>query len=85
MTQNFEIVYADEMDRTHRTIIIDALNKDAREQKGLVGDIASFSFSCLDQDKNFVVGISGMSSCGDFILIHSLLMKILETKIMVLY
>lgn len=31
MTQNFEIVYADEMDRTHRTIIIEALNKDARE------------------------------------------------------
>ncbi len=48
MTQNFEIVYADAMDRTHRTIIIEALNKDAREQKGLVGDIESFSFSCLD-------------------------------------
>ncbi|AFC73304.1 hypothetical protein [Rickettsia montanensis] len=76
MIQNFEIVYADEMDRTHSTIIIEALNKDAREQKGLVGDIESFSFSCLDQDKNFVVGISGMSSWGDFILIHSLLMKI---------
>ena len=53
MTQNFEIVYVDEMDRTHRTIIIKALNKDAREQKGLVGDIESFSFSCLDQDKKF--------------------------------
>ena len=66
MTQNFEIVYADEMDRTHRTIIIEALNKDAREQKGVVGDIESFAFSCLDQDKNFVVGISGMSSWGDF-------------------
>ncbi|HJD54942.1 MAG TPA: acetyltransferase [Rickettsia endosymbiont of Proechinophthirus fluctus] len=63
------------MDRTHRTIIIEALNKDAREQKGLVGDIESFSFSCLDQDKNFVVGISGMSSWGDFTLNHSLLMK----------
>ncbi|AFB21912.1 hypothetical protein [Rickettsia rickettsii] len=85
MTQNFEIVYADAMDRTHRTIIIEVLNKDAREQKGLVGDIEAFSFSCLDQDKNFVVGISGMSSWGDFTLIHSLLMKILETKIMVLY
>lgn len=43
-------------------IIIEALNKDAREQKGGVGDIESFAFSCLDQDKNFVVGISGMSS-----------------------
>ncbi|EAA26326.1 hypothetical protein [Rickettsia sibirica] len=75
MTQNFEIVYADVMDRTHSTIIIEALNKDAREQKGLVGDIESFSFFCLDQDKNFVVGISGMSSWGDFTLIHSLLMK----------
>lgn len=34
MTQNFEIVYADEMDRTHRTIIIEALNKDARKRGG---------------------------------------------------
>ncbi len=76
MTQNFEIVYVDAMGRTHSNIIIEALNKDAREQKGLVGDIESFSLSCLDQDKNFVVGISGMSSWGDFTLIHSLLMKI---------
>ena len=66
MTQDFEIVYAEEMDKTHRTIIIEALNKDAREKKGLVGDIESFSFSCLDQDKNFVAGISGMSSWGGF-------------------
>lgn len=66
MTQDFEIVYAEKMDKTHRTIIIEALNKDAREKKGLVGDIESFSFSCLDQDKNFVAGISGMSSWGGF-------------------
>ena len=35
MKQDFEIVYADEMDRTHRTIIIETLNKDAREKKGV--------------------------------------------------
>ncbi|MCZ6913569.1 MAG: GNAT family N-acetyltransferase, partial [Rickettsia endosymbiont of Ixodes persulcatus] len=54
------------MDKTHKSIISEALNKDAREKKGLVGDIESFSFSCFDQDKNFVAGISGMSSWGRF-------------------
>ncbi|WP_342270241.1 GNAT family N-acetyltransferase [Rickettsia endosymbiont of Orchestes rusci] len=62
----FEIVYADEMDKNHESIIIEAFNKDAREKKGLEGDIKSFSFSCFDKDKNFIAGISGMSSWGGF-------------------
>ncbi len=53
MTQDFEIVYADEMDKAYSAIIWDAFNKEAREKKGLTGDLKSFSFSCLDQDKNF--------------------------------
>ena len=38
--------------------------KDAREKKGLIGDLQSFSFSLLDQDKNFIAGIGGVSLWG---------------------
>lgn len=64
MTQDFEIVYADEMDKAYSAIIWDAFNKEAREKKGLTGDLKSFSFSCLDQDKNFIAGIQGISLWG---------------------
>ncbi|MFP3012053.1 MAG: GNAT family N-acetyltransferase [Rickettsia sp.] len=64
MTQDFEIVYADEMDKAYSTIIWDAFNKEAREKKGLTGDLKSFSFSCLDQDKNFIAGIQVISLWG---------------------
>lgn len=64
MTQDFEIVYADEMDKAYSAIIWDAFNKEAREKKGLIGDLKSFSFSCLDQDKNFIAGIQGISLWG---------------------
>ncbi len=64
MTQDFEIVYADEMDKAYSAIICDAFNKEAREKKGLTGDLKSFSFSCLDQDKNFIAGIQGISLWG---------------------
>ncbi|ABV73299.1 peptidyl-tRNA hydrolase [Rickettsia canadensis str. McKiel] len=37
------------------------------EQKnGVVGDVDFFSFSCFDQNKNFVAGIRGMNSWGGF-------------------
>ena len=34
------------------------------QKKGVVGDVDFFSFSCFDQNKNFVAGISGMNSWG---------------------
>ncbi|HJD66201.1 MAG TPA: GNAT family N-acetyltransferase [Rickettsia endosymbiont of Bembidion nr. Transversale] len=64
MTQDFEIIYAEEMDKAYSAIIWDAFNKDAREKKGLTGDLKSFSFSCLDQDKNFIAGMQGISLWG---------------------
>ncbi|HJD56056.1 MAG TPA: GNAT family N-acetyltransferase [Rickettsia endosymbiont of Pyrocoelia pectoralis] len=64
MTQNFEIIYADKMDDAYQAIIIDAFNRDAKEKKGLTGDLRSFSFSCLDQDKNFFAGVQGVSFWG---------------------
>lgn len=64
MTQDFEIIYAEEMDKAYSAIIWDAFNKDAREKKGLIGDLQSFSFSLLDQDKNFIAGIGGVSLWG---------------------
>ncbi len=39
MTQDFEIIYAEEMDKAYSAIIWDAFNKDAREKKGLIGDL----------------------------------------------
>lgn len=59
-----KIVYAEEMDKNHKSIIIEAFNKGARDKKGLEGDIKSFSFSYFDKDENFIAGISGMSSWG---------------------
>ncbi|WP_341792047.1 GNAT family N-acetyltransferase [Rickettsia endosymbiont of Gonocerus acuteangulatus] len=64
MTQDFEIIYAEEMDKAYSAIIWDAFSKDAREKKGLTGDLKSFSFSCLDQDKNFIAGMQGISLWG---------------------
>ncbi|MGX6960103.1 MAG: GNAT family N-acetyltransferase [Rickettsia endosymbiont of Pentastiridius leporinus] len=66
MKQNFEIIYADKMDDAYQSIIIKAFNKDAREKKGLTSDLKSFSFSCLDQDKNFIAGVQGVSFWGGF-------------------
>ncbi|MFY9590083.1 GNAT family N-acetyltransferase [Rickettsia endosymbiont of Halotydeus destructor] len=60
----FEIIYADEMDKDHGSIIVEAFNKDAREKKGLTGDLKTFSFSCLDQNKNFIAGMQGVSFWG---------------------
>ncbi|WP_017208596.1 GNAT family N-acetyltransferase [Rickettsia australis] len=42
------------------------LIKDAREKKGLTGDLRSFSFSCLDQDKNFITGMQEISLWGSW-------------------
>ncbi|XVN41270.1 MAG: GNAT family N-acetyltransferase [Rickettsia endosymbiont of Argas persicus] len=42
------------------------LIKDAREKKGLIGDLKSFSFSLLNRDKNFIAGIGGVSFWGGF-------------------
>ncbi|HJD64786.1 MAG TPA: GNAT family N-acetyltransferase [Rickettsia endosymbiont of Diachasma alloeum] len=64
MTRNFEIIYAEEMDKAYSAIIREAFNKDARKIKGLTGDLKSFSFSCLDQDQNFIAGIGGVSFWG---------------------
>nr|WP_202070134.1 GNAT family N-acetyltransferase [Rickettsia tillamookensis] len=64
MTQGFEIVYAEEMDKAYSAIIWDAFNKEAREKKNLRGDLKSFSFSLLDQNKDFIGGISGISFWG---------------------
>ncbi|ABV75208.1 Acetyltransferase [Rickettsia akari str. Hartford] len=57
MPQDFEIVYAEEMDKAYSAIIWDAFNKDSREKQGLTGDLKYFSVSCLDQDKNFITGM----------------------------
>lgn len=64
MTQDFEIVYAEEMDKAYSAIIWDAFHKDAQEKKGLTGDLKSFSFSCIDQNKNFIAGMQGISLWG---------------------
>lgn len=64
MTENFEIIYAEKMDDEYQSIIIEAFNKDAREKKGLTGDLKTFSFSCLNQHKSFVAGVSGVSFWG---------------------
>lgn len=45
MTRNFEIIYAEEMDKAYSAIIREAFNKDARKIEGLTGDLKSFSFS----------------------------------------
>ncbi|WP_341794359.1 N-acetyltransferase [Rickettsia endosymbiont of Rhinocyllus conicus] len=59
---------------------------DAREKKGLIGDLQSFSFSLLDQDKNFIAGVGGVSLWGS-LYITSLLVdiKIIEIKITEVY
>jgi len=64
MTQNFEIVYAEDMDKQHKSIIVEAFNKDARIKKDLTKDLQSFSFSLLDQAKNFIAGVGGVSFWG---------------------
>lgn len=66
MTKDFEIIYAEKLDNKYHSIIAEAFNKDARREKGLTGDLKSFSFSCLDRDKNFIAGISGVSFWGAF-------------------
>lgn len=38
MTQNFEIIYAEDMDTAYSAVIREAFNKDARKIKGLTGD-----------------------------------------------
>lgn len=66
MTKDFEIIYAEKLDDKHQSIIAKAFNKDARKEKGLTGDLKSFSFSCLDQDKNFIAVVGGVSFWGAF-------------------
>lgn len=58
MKQQLTCVYADDMDTQSSKIIQDGLDEVAKSKKGLDA-VQSFSFSCLDKDKNFVAGIKG--------------------------
>ncbi|MDR0329315.1 MAG: GNAT family N-acetyltransferase [Rickettsia sp.] len=58
MTQQLTCVYADDMDAQYSKIMQDGLDEHAKNKKGLDA-VQSFSFSCFDNDKNFVAGIKG--------------------------
>ncbi|MCC8483309.1 MAG: GNAT family N-acetyltransferase [Rickettsia endosymbiont of Labidopullus appendiculatus] len=61
---NLQIVYADNsIDAQYMKIMEDGLNEQAKVKKGL-DVIKSFSFTCFDNDKNFVAGVDGKSFYG---------------------
>ncbi|UCM85850.1 MAG: GNAT family N-acetyltransferase [Rickettsia endosymbiont of Culicoides impunctatus] len=56
---NLQIIYADNsIDAQYMKIMEDGLNEQAKVKKGL-DVIKSFSFTCFDNDKNFVAGVDG--------------------------
>jgi hypothetical protein len=81
MTQQLTCVYADDMDAQYPKIMQDGLDELAKNKKGLDA-VQSFSFSCFDNDKNFVAGIKGVVV---YTLIRYGFLKIFEVRVTVLY
>ncbi|WP_341755742.1 GNAT family N-acetyltransferase [Candidatus Tisiphia endosymbiont of Ptychoptera albimana] len=63
MKQQLTCVYADDMDAQYSKIMQDGLDELAKNKKGLDA-VQSFSFSCFDNNKNFVAGIKGVLMYG---------------------
>lgn len=63
MTQDYKIIYAEEMDKEYSKKTIEILDKHALEARGLT-PAKPFAFNIIDNDKNFIAGMKGVMFFG---------------------